>query len=144
MIERGVEFRGEMRTDILRAVQRQAMQTGGLIECGLIERLTHKPTLLAMTPQIDFAQIFDPDETFLRIMKVNFRHANFVFCQKLRDLDVKPVLLPLEIIFYENDCLLGGKTNPIKSAIRSAFFDRRDIDLRIAERGKAYACLMQQ
>src|SRR6266480_5831110 len=86
-----------------------------------------------MTPEIGLAQVFDPDQAFRWIVKINFRRANFVRGQEFRDLDVMAVLFPLEIVLNQNDRLLRRTTDPIKLPVRSAFLDRRDLDVHFFE-----------
>ena len=70
-----------------------------------------------MSEQIVFAEVLQPDQTFVRIMIINSRGANFVRFQELRDLDVVTILFALEIVFHQNQRLLRRATNPIEFSV---------------------------
>src|SRR5437868_10760571 len=61
-----------------------------------------------------------------------------MFGQKLRDLDVMPVLFPLEAVLNQDDRLIGRTTDPVKFPIRAALFDRSDLHLVHIETRKVY------
>ena len=77
-------------------------------------------------------------------MKINLRGANFVRRQKLRDLDVMPVLFPLQIVLNQNDRLLRRTTDPVKFSVGAALLDRSDPDLRFFEPRKMNAGLPEK
>ena len=83
-----------MRTDDVGAVKRELMQLGDFIECGFVKRAAHQPAFFALHPKIDFAQIFNPDQTFIGIVKINFGRANVVFREKFCDLRRRAGFLP--------------------------------------------------
>ena len=53
--------------------------------------------------------------------------------QELGDLDIMAVFFPLEIVLYQDDCLLGRTTDPVELAVGSALLDWRDPDFRFLE-----------
>src|SRR5437016_2706528 len=59
-------------------------------------------------------------------MIIDPRSMNAVRLEKLRDLDVVPVLFALEIIFYQDERLFRGTTDAVKFPVRSALFDRQN------------------
>ncbi len=59
-------------------------------------------------------------------MIIDFRNADAMGHEKLRDLDVVPIFFALKAVFDQNDRLLRRTTYAIKFPIRAAFFDRRD------------------
>src|SRR5205807_7602278 len=112
---------------------RQRMKRRDLIERRFIERTTDEPAFVAVTVEIALAQIFDPDETFRWIVKINSRHPNAVRVEKVGDLHVMPVFFPLQIVFHQDERLLRRATDPIKFAVRSAPVNRRNLYLRDIE-----------
>ena len=60
-------------------------------------------------------------------MVINLRCADAVLGKELRNLDVMPVLLALEVVFHQDQRLLRRAANPIKSPVRAAFLDRQDL-----------------
>src|SRR4051794_11319488 len=74
-IKRGVELRGKMTAKADRIRRRNAMQFRDLLEGRMIEWPSRGPRLVAMTPEVVFTQIFNPDQTFVWIMKMNLRGA---------------------------------------------------------------------
>ena len=85
---------------------RQRVQSRDLIERRFVERATHEPALMAVTVDVALAQVFEPDQSFVRIVKINLWHANSVRTEKIRDGHVVPVLFSLQIVFDENQRLL--------------------------------------
>src|SRR5205823_2078115 len=67
-----------------------------------------------------------------------------VCSQKLGDAHVVPVFRALEIVFYQNERLLRHATNTIEPAIGTAFFNRRDLDLSLAESRQVKARLLKK
>src|SRR3984893_1366510 len=80
-----------------------------------------------MSEEIFLAEVLDPDQTFLGIVKIDFRRANAVRFEKLRDLDVMPVFLTLEIIFYQDERLIRRRAHAVKFSVRPTFLNRRDV-----------------
>ena len=76
------------------------------------------------TVEILLTQIFDPDEAFRFIVKINFRDPDSVDVEKFRDLDVMAVFVALQIVLNQDERLIRRATNPIKFSIGPAFFDR--------------------
>ena len=99
---------------------------------------------MAVTPKVGRAEIFDPDQAFRGVVKINLRSANFVRGQELGDLDVMPVLFPLEIVFNQNDRLIRRTADAIKFPVRTAFLDRRDFDLGFFESREMNSRLPEQ
>src|SRR6266446_4719712 len=81
-VKLGVEFGGQMLLHFDADRLRQRMKRRDLIERRLVERTTDEPAFVAVTVKIAHAQVFDPDETFRWIMKINLRHPNAVRVQK--------------------------------------------------------------
>src|SRR2546421_13095607 len=77
-IKRGIEFRRQTFPDCLRLALRQAMELHDLPERRFVKGAAHDPAFAALTPEIGLAQVFDPDQAFRRIVKINFRRPNFV------------------------------------------------------------------
>src|SRR2546421_1562566 len=111
----------------------KTMQLYDFIEGRLVEGPAHKPAFLAVTPKIVFSEIFDPDQALRGIVKINSGRANAVLGQELRDLDVMPVLFALEAVLNENDRLFRCAPDAVEFPIRTAFLERRDLDLRFLE-----------
>src|SRR5437588_7012395 len=122
----------------------ETMQLHDFIEGRLVEGPAHEPAFLAVTPKIVFTEIFDPDQAFRGIMKINSGRANAVLGQELRDLNVVPVLFALEAVLNENDRLIRRAADTVKFPVRAAFLDRRDFDLRFLEAWKMNPRLPEQ
>ena len=120
------------------------MEPGDFIERRLVKRAPHRPAFVAMSEKILLAEVLDPNQTLLRIVKIDLRRANAVRFEKLRDLDVMPVLFALEIIFYQNERLVGRRAHTIKFSVRSAFLNRRDVYVIDIEPRKARPRLVKQ
>src|SRR5438067_8585050 len=99
---------------------------------------------MAVTPKVGRAEIFDPDQAFRSIVKINLRSANFVRGQELGDLDVMPVLFVLEIVFIVDDRLFRRTTNAIEFLVGVALLDRRDPDLLVFKPGKMNSSLPEE
>ena len=112
------------------------MQFYDLRQGRFIEGAAEKPAFVAVTPKIRLAEVFDPDQAFRGIVKINLRRANFVFGEKLRDLDVVAVLLAFAIVFNQDDRLVRRAAHPVELPIRSALLARGDFDLRLFEPGE--------
>src|SRR5260370_4848418 len=95
----------------------QSMKRPDWVERGFVERATDEPAFLAITVKIALAQIFNPDETFRWIMKINLRHPNAMCVEKVCDLDVMPVFFAFQIVFHQDKRLLRRTTDPIKFAV---------------------------
>ena len=132
-VKLGVEFGGQMLLHFDADRLRQSMKCRDLIERRFVERAADKPTFVAITVEIALAQIFDPDETFRRIMKINPRYANVVRIEKVGDLDVMPVFFALQIVFHQDERLIWRAMDAIKPPIRSALVNRRDLYFRDIE-----------
>src|SRR5205807_6764553 len=68
-----------------------------------------------------------PDQTFVSVVIINSRSMNAVCLEKLRDLDVMPVLFPLEVVLYQNERLLRRATDPVEFPVGAAFLNRRNL-----------------
>src|SRR6266700_2990543 len=77
-------------------------------------------------------------------MKIYFRRGNSVLCQKFGDAHVVAVFRALEIVFYQNERLLRHATNTVEPAIGTTLFNRRDLDLSLAEAGQTPARLAKK
>ena len=66
-------------------------------------------------------------------MKINFWRADSVGAEELGDLDVLPVLFPLEVVLYQNQGLIRRSANAIKLPIGSAFSNGSDLYRRLIE-----------
>src|SRR2546430_13721422 len=75
---------------------RQRMQGRDLIQSRFVKSPANEPTLVTIAVEILLPQIFDPDKSFHRIVKINFRYSNSVGVEKLRDVDVVPVFFAVE------------------------------------------------
>jgi hypothetical protein len=82
------------------------VQRPDLIERRFIEGPAHQPAFVAITVEIALAKVFQPDQTFVSIVKVNLRDTNSVFGKKIRDRYVVAVFFPLQIVFCQNERLL--------------------------------------
>src|SRR5438045_2888353 len=120
------------------------MQLQDFIERRFIECAAHQPRLVAIAEEVALTEVFDPDQSFIRIMIINSRRANAVLGEKLGDLDIVPVFFTLQIIFNENERLLGRTADPIKTSIRAAFFDRSDLYLIEIDTWEMQAGAMKQ
>src|SRR5436190_3515641 len=116
-VKLGVEFGGQMLLHFDADRLRQSMKRRDLIERRFVERTTDEPAFVAMTVEIALAQIFDPDETFRWIVKINLRHPNAVRVEKVRDLHVMPVFFALQIVFHQDERLIWRATDPVKFAV---------------------------
>ena len=87
---------------------------------------------MLVTVEVALAQVFDPDEAFGRIVKINLRHADSVAVEKLCDLDVMPVFFALQIVPNQDQsgsCRICTAMDSIKFPVRTSFFDRPDFYL---------------
>ena len=80
----------------------QTVKLHNLVERRFVERAADKPALVSITIKVALTQIFDPDQAFRRVVKINLWHADSLPVEKLRDLDVMPVLFALQIVFNED------------------------------------------
>src|SRR5437868_7305139 len=122
----------------------QAMQLHYLVEGRFVKCAPHDPSLVAIAEQIALAEIFNPNQAFRRIMKINLRRSNFVRLQKLRDFDVVAILFPLEVIFDQDKCLFSGTSDSIELSIRAAFFNWRDLHVIDCEPREMHPSLAKQ
>src|SRR6266446_5254875 len=106
-VKLGVEFGGQMLLHFDADRLRQSMKRRDLIERRFVEGAADKPPFVPVTVEIAFAQIFNPDEAFRWIVKINLRYANVVRIEKVRNLDVMPVFFALQIVFHQDERLLG-------------------------------------
>src|SRR5882724_9937964 len=95
----------------------QSVQSRDLIESRFVERAAHQPAFVAITVEVALAKIFQPDQTFVSVVKVNLRHTNSMLGKKGRDGYVMAIFFPLQIVFYQNERLLFGATDPIEFAV---------------------------
>ena len=77
-----------------------------LIERRVVKRTADEPVFAAITVEIAFAQVFDPNEALCWIVKINLRHANSMRVEKFRDLDVMPIFFVLQIVFDQDHRLI--------------------------------------
>ncbi|PYJ68675.1 MAG: hypothetical protein DME76_11570 [Verrucomicrobia bacterium] len=84
----------------------QRVQRGDLIQRRFVKHAAHQPAFLPITVEVALAQVFEPDQAFVRIVKINLRHANSVLPEKVRDGHVMPVFFPLQIVFDQDQRLL--------------------------------------
>src|SRR4051812_47618630 len=82
---------------------------------------------MSVAEQVFLAQILDPDQPFVGIMKINFRCANTVSVEELRDSYVMTVLFSLEVVLNQDQLLFGCVVDPVKFPARAALFDRSDL-----------------
>src|SRR4029077_19921192 len=61
------------------------VQRRDLIEGRFVERAAHQPAFVAITVEVELAKVFQPDQTFVSVMKVNLWHTNSVLGKKVRD-----------------------------------------------------------
>ena len=78
------------------------MQTRHLLQRRLIKRPPSPPAFLAITKEIAFAQVLDPNQPFTGIVKIDLRRAYPVIFQKTRDFDVVTVFFPLQVVLNED------------------------------------------
>src|SRR3954454_12910216 len=107
----------------------QCVQRRDLVEGRFVEGSAHQPGFVAVTAEVALAKIFQPDQTFSSVVKINFRHTNSMFAEEICDRHVMTIFFPLQIVFYQNERLLRRTTDPIKFAIRSAFLNWCDFYL---------------
>jgi hypothetical protein len=85
----------------------QRVQRRDLIEGRFVERAAHQPAFVAITVEVALAKVFQPDQTFVSVVKVNLRHTNSVLGKKVRDRHVVAIFFPLQIVFHQNERLLA-------------------------------------
>ena len=95
----------------------QRVQRRDLIEGRFVERAAHQPAFVAITVEVALAKVFQPDQTFVSVVKVNLRHTNSVLGKKVRDRHVVAIFFPLQIVFHQNERLLRRATDPIEFAV---------------------------
>ena len=95
----------------------QRMKRRDLIKGRFVESPAHQPTFVAITVKVALAKVFQPDQTFISVVKVNLRHANSVLGKKVRDGGIVAIFFPLQIVFHQNERLLCRATDPIEFAI---------------------------
>src|SRR5436190_9137958 len=139
-VKLGIEFGGQMLLHFDADRLRQSMECRDLIERRFVKRTADQPAFMTITVEIAFAQIFDPDETFRWIVKINLRHPNVVGIEEVRDLDIMPVFFARQIVFHQDERLVRRAMNPIKFAIRSAPVNRGDLYFRDIETRKMHPC----
>src|SRR5438045_6269462 len=119
-----VEFGGQMLLHFDADRLRQSMKGRDLIERRFVKRTTDEPAFVAITVKIALAQIFNPDQTFRWVMKINLRHPNAMLVEKVRDLHVMPVFLAIQIVFTQIKRLIRRSTDTIQFEIRSDTVNR--------------------
>src|SRR6266581_6839209 len=97
-----VELRRQILLDFDAGRLRQTMERGNLIERRFVKRAAHQPALRAIAEKIALAQVLNPDQTFCRVVKINFRHSNSACVKKSGDLDVVLIFFPLQIVLNQN------------------------------------------
>src|SRR5262249_3938645 len=107
----------------------QCVQRRDLIESQFVERAAHQPGFVAITKEVALTKVLQPDQTFVGVVKVNLWDTNSVLGKKVRYCHIVTVFLPLQIVLYQNERLLGRATDPIEFAIRSALLNWRDFYL---------------
>src|ERR1043166_5887658 len=120
------------------------MQFGDLIQRRLVEGAAHQPAFASVTEKVALAQIFNPDQSLVRIVIINFWRANSVGGEKLRDLDVVPVFFTLQIVFHEDERLFRRAIHSIKFSVGAAFLDWRDFYLIVIEPREMHSRLAKQ
>ena len=78
----------------------QRVQRRDLIQGRFVKRAAHQPAFTAIAVEIALAEVFQPDQTFVRVVKVNFRHPNSVLGKKIRDFHILTIFFPFTIVFY--------------------------------------------
>ena len=78
------------------------MERGNLIKRRFVKRAAHQPALRAIAEKIPLAQVLNPDQTFCRVVKINFRRSNSVCVEKFCDLDIMLIFFPLQIVLNQN------------------------------------------
>ena len=143
-IKRGVELRRQIAPDFRGVGGGNAVQFRDFLQRRLIVSTSHQPALVAIAPEVALAKVFDPDEAFRRVVKVDLGRAHSMGGEELRDLDVALVLGLLTRIFDEHDGLLARELDAVKFPVGPAFLDRRNFHLRFLEAGKADTRLAQK
>src|ERR1700682_2369232 len=100
-IKSGIKRHGKILLDGTPGRLGETMQLNDFFERGLVEGATHEPAFTAITPKIVLSEIFDPDQAFHGIVKINPGRTNAVLGEKLRDPDVVPVLFALEAVLHQ-------------------------------------------
>src|SRR6266699_2629499 len=116
-VKRRIELDRQMLLDLDANRCGQSVQRRDLVEGRFVERAAHQPAFVAITVEVALAKIFQPDQTFVSVVKVNLRHTNSMLGQKVRDGYVVTIFFPLQIVFYQNERLLRGATDPIEFAV---------------------------
>src|SRR5207244_6426034 len=120
-LKRCVELRRQILLDFDAGRLRQTMERGTLIERRFVKRAAHQPALPAIAEKVALAQVLNPDQTFCRVVKINFRHSNSACMKKSGDLDVVLIFFPLQIVLNQNYRLIRRATDSIKFSVRSSF-----------------------
>src|SRR4029077_13297046 len=123
---------------------RQTMKLQNFVDRRFVERAANGPALDAIAVEIALAQIFDPDEAFRRIVKINFRGPNAVGVEEFRDLDVVPIFFALQIVFNKNQSLVRIAMDSIKFAVRASLFNWPDFYLIDVQPRKMHSRLSEK
>src|SRR5438067_998264 len=123
---------------------RQAVELRDLVERRFIKGASHQPSFTAVAVNVPFPQIFQPDQSFFGVVMINLRSPNAVFSQKIRDRDIMPVLLALEIILNQNELLLRRAMHSIEFAIGAPLLNWSDFDLAEIKTRKTHSGLVKK
>jgi hypothetical protein len=100
-----------------------------LIDGRFVECTAHQPSFVAITVEVALAKVFQPNQAFVSVVKVNLRHTNSMIAQKVRNGYIMAILFPFPIVFYQNERLLRRALDAIEFAVRSTFLNYCDFDL---------------
>src|SRR5437667_12150416 len=120
------------------------MQSRDLIQSRFVKSPANEPTLLTIAVAISFPQIFDPDKSFHRIVKINLRCSDSVRVETLRDVYVMPVFFAVEIVLNKDQLLIRGAIDSIKFSVRASLFDWLDCYLIDIQTRKMHSGLSEK
>src|SRR5689334_6699488 len=104
----------------------QFMKFADFVQGRFVKRATDHPRFISIIKEIVFTEVFQPDQSLVRVVVINPRRPDLMGLQELRDLHVMPVFFAIPVVLHQDQRLLSGAANAIKFAVRAAFLDWRD------------------
>ena len=93
------------------------MQYRDLLKSRFVKRAAYQPGFSAIIVKIALAKVFQPDQTFGCVVKINLWNADSVLAEKIGDGHVMPVFFPVQIVLHQNKRLFRRASDAIEFAV---------------------------
>ena len=112
----------------------EVVQDEKFVQGTSVERFAFR--LVSVTPQVTVTEVLHPDQSGVLVVQMNLGHADTNPCEKLGDVDVVPVFLPLAAVLGEDHGMLVAAVDTVKKTVGPAFFERLHFEHLPRERGE--------